>query len=177
MPEYLQSGLWIIEAMAVAAMFSFTYFLTLKKRWAWLLYLVFCAGMLIVFTEKQAWITVMNQCGTIVLAIRNLIIWDWSEVRRQKALRYDYAIIPWFISSVVIFWPGVVLNAWGEVCMWVFIITKQVSWGRKSRGGWWILIGQHIFATGFNIVSGTFVLLIRPVIEISLAIYGLKKWK
>jgi hypothetical protein len=177
MLEYLQNPIWIIEALAVSAMFSFTYFLALKKRWAWYLYLIFCVGMLIVFTQKESWITVMNQFATMFLAIRNIVIWDWSEAKRKKALLADYAIIPWFVASVIIFWPGAVINAWWEVFMWVFIITKQVSWGRKSRGGWWILIGQHIFATGFNIVSGTFVLLIRPVVEITLAVYGLRKWK
>lgn len=177
MLEYFQNPLWVVEAVAITAMFNFTYFLAHKKRWSWLLYLVFCMGVLIVFWQKESWITVMNQFSMIYLGIRNFIIWDWPETARQKALKTDYIVIPWFVASVIIFWPGSVLNAWWEVLMWVFIITKQVMWGRKSSNGWWVLLGQHIFATGFNIVSGAYILLIRAVVEMALAVYGIYKWR
>lgn len=177
MLEYFQNPLWLVEAVAVLAMFNFTYFLAHKKRWAWFLYLVFCIGIFVVFWYKESWITVTNQIFMIYLGVRNLIIWDWSDTARKKALMTDYLAIPWFLGSLVVFWPGAALHAWWEVLMWVFIMTKQIMWGRKSTNGWWVLLGQHIFATGFNLVTGAYILLIRAAVEMVLAIYGLWKWR
>lgn len=177
MPEYFQNPLWTVEAIAVLAMFNFTYFLAHKKRWSWLLYLVFCVSIITVFAYKESWITVFNTSATAVLGIRNLIIWDWPETKRKQALKVDYLALPWFLTSLVLFWPGAVLHAWWEVFMWVFIYAKQLSWGRKSTNGWWILLGQHFFAIGFNVVTGAYILLIRAVVEIALAVYGLRQWR
>ncbi len=177
MLEYFQNPLWLLEIVAITAMFNFTYFLAHKKRWSWLLYLVFSVSILVVFWYKESWITVMNQFATIFLGARNFIIWNWDEAARKKALKTDYLVIPWFVISVIWFWPGAVLNAWWEVLMWLFVFTKQIMWGRKSTNGWWVLIGQHIFAAGFNIVSGTYILLIRAAVEMVLAVYGIWKWK
>jgi len=83
-----------------------------------------------------------------------------------------------FLSEVLLFsFQTEIGLAWFEVGMWIFILAKPIAWGRKMRGGWWLLIGQHLFATGFNLVAGAYIFLIRAIIEIGLAIYGLKKWK
>ncbi len=175
--EYFNNPLWLVEAMAVVAVFNFSYFLALKKRWAWLLYLLFCLGIIIVFWHKGFWLTVVNSFATLLLGIRNLTIWDWEASNRKKALLTDYLVIPWFTVSLILFWPGWILQAWWEVLMWFFIFTKQVLWGRKNAKGWWISLTQHIFAIGFNIVTGTYILLLRALVEIILALHGLYKWR